>query len=47
MELMFTSKYNQKREFDFSLIKEFQDNNSIEFGLENDNFEKLKNLFIK
>lgn len=44
MELLLNSEYNKKTPFDFSSIKEFQDDsNNIEYGLADDNFEKSLN----
>lgn len=44
MELLFNSKYNKKTPFSFDLVKEFSRNGKIEYGLENDDFEKTQNL---
>ena len=40
MELLLNSPYNKKTPFDFSLVKEYNYNDSLEFGLENDNFDR-------
>lgn len=47
MELIFSTEYNKKRVFNFDLIKEFQDENNIEYGLKHDDYEKLKNLLLQ
>ncbi|MFA5368478.1 MAG: transglycosylase domain-containing protein [Candidatus Paceibacterota bacterium] len=44
MQLLMNSEYSQNTPFDFSDIKEFQGKNGIEFGLQNDNFEKAENI---
>lgn len=47
MQLMINSSYNKKTPFDFSKVKEFEDNGNIQYGLSSDNYEKIKNLFTK
>jgi membrane carboxypeptidase/penicillin-binding protein PbpC len=44
MQLLMNSEYSRNTPFDFSNIKEFQGKNGIEFGLQNDNFEKAENI---
>ena len=44
MELLMNSKYNKKTPFTFESLKEFQDNDSIQYGLAGDNYEKYKNI---
>ena len=44
MELLFNSEYNKKRQFDFSLLKEYNFNNQIEYGLPGDDYEKILNV---
>jgi penicillin-binding protein 1C len=44
MELIMNSGYNKKTPLDFTLIKEFPNANTIEYGLAGDNYEKQKNL---
>jgi membrane carboxypeptidase/penicillin-binding protein PbpC len=44
MELLFNSEYNKKRQFDFSLLKEYNFNNQIEYGLAGDDYEKILNI---
>jgi len=43
MELLLNSKYNKKTPFDYSLIKEFYRDGNIEYGLMNDDYEKILN----
>jgi len=47
MELMINSPYNYKTEFDFSHIKTFENGNNLEWGLDNDDYEKSKNMLIE
>lgn len=48
MGYMINSEYNKKTKFNFDYIKEYSDKEtgSISFGLENDNYEKIKNLLL-
>lgn len=43
MELLFNSEYNKKTPFDFSLLKEFENNGQFEYGLRSDDYQKAKN----
>ena len=43
MELLFNSNYNKKTPFEFNLIKEFKNGETIEYGLRGDDFEKSQN----
>jgi penicillin-binding protein 1C len=47
MELLFNSQYNRKTPFDFSLVKEYNYNDSLEFGLANDNFDESLEMLKK
>jgi len=47
MELLFKTEYNKETEFDFSLVHEFNNQGEIEYGLEDDNYEKFKNTLIE
>lgn len=44
MELLMNSQYNKKTPFAFGSLKEFQDGDSIQYGLAGDNYEKYKNI---
>lgn len=44
MNLLINSTYNKKTPFDFDLIKEFHEEENIEYGLKTDSYEKQKNL---
>lgn len=44
MNLLINSPYNKKTPFDFSLIKEFKKEENVEYGLQNDDYEKQRNL---
>ena len=44
MNLLINSEYNKKTPFEFDLIKEFYENENIEYGLFEDNYEEAKNL---
>ena len=46
MELLLNSSYNKKTAFDFSLLKSFNDDQSIEYGLAGDNFEKIRQILL-
>lgn len=43
MELLFYSKYNKKTPFNFSFVKEFNQERNIEYGLSGDDYEKALN----
>ena len=43
MELLYASSYNKKTPFSFTHIKEFPDTAGIEYGLEGDDYERMKN----
>jgi len=47
MELLLNSRYNKKTPFSFNLIKTFKDGRNLEYGLEGDNYQKIKNILIK
>ena len=40
MELLLNSEYNKKTPFDFNLLKEFYNENTIQYGLPDDDYEK-------
>lgn len=44
MNLIINSEYNKNNKFDFKDIKEFKTGESIEYGLENDNYDEYKKL---
>lgn len=44
METILNSEYNKKTDFKFGLIKEFYNENNIEYGLPDDNYEKSLNI---
>lgn len=44
MNLLINSPYNKKTPFDFNLIKEFKKEENVEYGLQNDDYEKQRNL---
>lgn len=46
MNLLSNSKYNKKTKFDFSNIKEFEQDNSLVYGFENDNYNEFSNLLL-
>lgn len=47
MELMFNTEYNKKTAFQFDLVKQFQGQGQIEYGLGQDNYQEYKNLLLK
>lgn len=44
MQVMLNSEYNRRTAFDFSGIAEYRQNGSLEYGLENDDYERSKNV---
>ncbi len=46
MELLLNSEYNKKRALDFNLISSFNDGQSIQYGLPDDNIGKTKNILL-
>ncbi len=44
MQLMLNSEYNKQTPFVFNKIKEYYENNSLEYGLEKDDYEKIRGL---
>lgn len=48
MSYLYNSSYDRKTKFNFDYIKEFQDvsDRSVTFGLENDNYDKIKNALL-
>ncbi len=44
MSLLLNSQYNKKTQFNFSSIKDFPENDNIEYGLNGDDYERQKNL---
>ncbi|NIA18415.1 MAG: hypothetical protein GWO79_00880 [Actinobacteria bacterium] len=46
MNLLINSGYNKKTDFDFSLIKEYFNNENIEYGLAGDNYQEYKKLLL-
>jgi penicillin-binding protein 1C len=46
MELLLNSSYNKKTKFDFNLIKSFSNSDFIEYGLPNDDYNKIKNILV-
>lgn len=47
MELLFNTGYNKETEFNFNLIHEFNNQGEIEYGLEQDDYEKFKNILAE
>jgi len=47
MNLMLNSKYNKKTNFEFNLIEEFYNENTIDYGLKNDEYIYQKNLLLE
>lgn len=47
MSLMMNSEYNRRTPFNFRYLKDFYDNNSVEYGLEGDDYEKQKMMLMK
>lgn len=47
MELLFNSQYNKKTPFDFGLMKEFQNDGNLEYGLASDDYQKIKNILLE
>ena len=47
MELLLNSEYNKKTPFKFDLIKSCSFDGNIEYGLPEDNYEKIRNLLLK
>jgi len=46
MELLLNSEYNKKTDLDFNLISSFNDGQSVQYGLPDDNIEKSKNILL-
>lgn len=46
MNLLINSEYNKKTNFNFSGLKEYTINNSLDYGLPNDNVAQYQNLLI-
>jgi membrane carboxypeptidase/penicillin-binding protein PbpC len=46
MELLFNSAYNKKTAFDFSLLKDYQAGQTLDWGLPGDDYEKVRNLLL-
>ncbi len=46
MDMLLNSEYNKKTPFNFGLVKEFNNDGNIEYGLAGDNYEKQKNILI-
>ena len=44
MNLLINSEYNKKTPFEFDLVKEFYENENIEYGLFEDDYEENRNL---
>jgi membrane carboxypeptidase/penicillin-binding protein PbpC len=44
MELMLSSTYNKKSEFNFDGLKEFSENGTLEFGLPNDDYNAARDI---
>ncbi len=44
MELLLNSEYNKKTSLDFSLIREYNFNGNLEYGLSDDDYEKILNI---
>jgi membrane carboxypeptidase/penicillin-binding protein PbpC len=47
MQLMLNSQYNQKNSFDFSALKEYNQNGQLVFGLPDDNFAAASRLLTE
>lgn len=47
MEVLFNSPYNKKTAFNFDAVKEFYGSDNIEYGLESDVYEEMRQLLIK
>jgi len=47
MNLLLNSEYNKKTAFKFNLLKDFNDEDNIEYGLEGDDYETMKTALIK
>ncbi|MCU0653206.1 MAG: transglycosylase domain-containing protein [Candidatus Pacebacteria bacterium] len=47
MEMMLASEYDKKTPLDFSDIVEYPDGATIQYGLENDDYETSKNIILK
>lgn len=46
MNLLYASEYNHNTPFDFSDIKRYEDGASIEYGLDGDDYAKIKNIML-
>lgn len=46
MELLLGSEYNKKTQFDFGLISEFKNGVNAEYGLKDDDYEKITGLLL-
>ena len=46
MELLLNSNYNKKTPFLFDLVEEFPEGEHIEYGLQGDDYEKIKNILL-
>jgi len=47
MNLLLNSEYNKKTAFKFNLLKDFDSEENIEYGLEGDDYETIKTALIK
>jgi penicillin-binding protein 1C len=47
MELLFNSQYNKKTPFSFNFIKEFREDDNLEYGLAEDNYSEIKNILLQ
>lgn len=46
MELLLNSNYNKKTPFLFDLVEEFPEGEHIKYGLQGDDYEKIKNILL-
>ncbi|MBU4023074.1 transglycosylase domain-containing protein [Patescibacteria group bacterium] len=46
MELLFNTQYNKKTALDFNLLHKFENQDNIEYGFIQDNYEEYKNLLL-
>ena len=44
MELLLNSQYNKKTPLQFNLLKEFNNSGNLEYGLNGDDYERIKNI---
>ncbi|MDR3642769.1 MAG: transglycosylase domain-containing protein [Candidatus Doudnabacteria bacterium] len=47
MQVMYNSEYNKNTPFNFSKIREIQSGNTLDFGLDGDDYNTIRNIMLK